>query len=103
MTPLEALLVPLALAVPLLWLVRSELDRLADPGYLRRHGIVIVAERALDSRANPVGIYMGCTVWGTVTFRGIVYRFDHVTQPRRRETIGPGRLYLEPGLVYVIP
>ena len=103
MTPLEAVLVPIALAAPLLWLMRLELDRLADPDYLRRHGIVIVAERALESRADPVGIYMGCTVWGTVTFRGIVYRFDHVTQPEQREAIGPGRLYLEPGLVYVTP
>ena len=103
MTPLEAVLVPVALALPFLWMVRLELDRLADPGYLRRHGIVIVAERALDGCADPVGTYMGSTVWGTVTFRGIVYRFDYVTQPHQRETIGPGRLYLEPGLVYVIP
>ena len=101
MTPLEAVLVPLAIALPLLWMVRFEMDRLADPDYLRRHGVVIVAERALESRSNPVGSYMGATVWGTVTFKGMVYRFDHVTRPEQREAIGPGELYLEPGLVYV--
>lgn len=101
MTPLEAVLVPIALAVPLLWLMHLELDRLANPDYLRRHGVVIVAECALESRSDPVGRYMGGIVWGTVTFRGIVYRFDHVIRPERREAIGPGQLYLEPGLVYV--
>jgi hypothetical protein len=101
MTPLEAVLVPIALAMPLLWLMRRELDRMVDPAYLRRHGVVIVDERALESRAQPIGQYMGRTVWGTVTFKGMIYRFDYVTQPERREAIGPGRLYLEPGLVYV--
>ena len=103
MTPLEAVVVPVALALPFLWMVRLELDRMTDPDYLRRHGIVIVAQRALEGRADPVGIYMGCPIWGTVTFRGTVYRFDHVTPPDRCEAIGPGQLYLEPGLVYVIP
>ena len=101
MTPLEAVLVPLALALPLWWLMQLELDRLANPDYLRRHGIVIVAESALESRRDPVGRYMGRTVWGTVIFKGMVYRFDHVIRPTQREAIGPGQLYLEPGLVYV--
>jgi len=30
---------------------------------------------------------------------GMLYRFDHITQPRER--IGRGQLYLDPGLVYV--
>ena len=101
MTPLEAVLVPVALALPLLWLVRAECDRSADPDYLRRHGVVILAESALDGRSDPIGRYMGSTVWGTVTFKGAVYRFECVTRRERREAIGPGRLYLEPGLVYV--
>ena len=101
MTPLEAILVPIVLALPLLWLMRIELNRLADPGYLRRHGIVIVAESALESRSDPVGRYMGTIVWGTVIFKGMVYRFDHVIRSERRDAIGPGQLYVEPGLVYV--
>ena len=101
MTPLEAVLVPVALALPLLWLIRLELDRLSRPEYLRRHGVVIVAEDALESRSQPIGRYMGGIVWGTVTFKGMVYRFDHVTPRERCESIGPGQLYLEPGLVYV--
>jgi len=101
MTPLEAVLVPVALALPILWLMRLELDRLADPDYLRRHGVVVVAESALESRSDPIGHYMGRNVWATVTFMGIVYRFDRVTQPHLRERIGRGELYLDPGLVYV--
>jgi hypothetical protein len=101
MSPLEAILVPIAIALPLLWLVRIEFDRLASPEYLRRHGVVIVSDKALDNRSESVGRYMGQVVWGSVTFRGIVYRFDRVTQPDRRDAIGPGELYLEPGLVYV--
>ena len=103
MTPLEAILVPVALAAPILWLMHLEMDRLASPDYLRRHGVVIVKESALENFAQPIGHYMSKTVWGTVTFKGIVYRFDHVTRPERRETIGPGQLYLDPGLVYIIP
>ena len=101
MTPLEAVLVPVAIAVPLLWLMRIELDKLADPRYLRRQGVVIVAESALESWSEPIGRYMGCEVWGTVTFMGTAYRFDRVTHPDCREAIGPGELYLEPGLIYV--
>jgi hypothetical protein len=101
MTPLEAVLVPIALALPLVWLMRIELNRLVDPDYLRRHGIVIVAESALESRSDPVGRYMGTIVWRSVTFKGMVYRFDRVIRAERREAIGPGELYLEPGLVYV--
>ena len=101
MTPLEAVLVPVAIALPLLWLMRIELDKLADPQYLRGHGVVIVAETALESCSDPIGRYMGRDVWGTVTFMGTVYRFDHVTRRDRRDAIGPGELYLEPGLVYV--
>ena len=103
MTPLEALLVPIALALPMIWLMRFELDRLRDPDYLRRHGVIIVAESVLESHSDPIGRYMGRKIWGTVTFMGIVYRFDHIAQPRQREATRPGELFLEPGLVYVTP
>jgi hypothetical protein len=101
MGPVEAALLCAALATLFLWAVRAELDKLDDPAYLRQHGIVIVAESALDSRAGPIGQYRGRQIWATVTFKGMVYRFDHVTQPHLRERIGRGQLYLEPGLVYV--
>jgi hypothetical protein len=101
MTPLEAVALVGALVIPLHWLVWRELDRLADPQYLRDHGVVIVRETALQACSDPVGSYRGRTIWGTVTFMGMPYRFDHITQPRDRERIGPGQLYLEPGLVYV--
>jgi hypothetical protein len=44
---------------------------------------------------------MGRPIPGSVTFRGMQYRFDHVLDRRCRERIVPGELFLEPGLVYV--
>jgi hypothetical protein len=44
---------------------------------------------------------MGCHIWGSVTFMGMVYRFDRILEPRRKERLAAGELYLEPGLVYV--
>jgi hypothetical protein len=32
---------------------------------------------------------------------GMVYRFDRILEPRRKERLAAGELYLEPGLVYV--
>jgi hypothetical protein len=101
MTPLEAAALVAALILPLYWLVWRELDRLADPQYLRDHGVVIVRDSALQAHSDSVETYRGRMIWGTVTFMEMVYRFDHITQPRDRERIGRGQLYLEPGLVYV--
>lgn len=101
MAPLEAVVLVAALVLPFHWLVWRELDRLADPQYLRDHGVVIVRDSALQAHSDSVGTYKGRMIWGTVTFMGMLYRFDHITQPGDRERIGRGQLYLEPGLVYV--
>lgn len=45
MTPIDAAVLVLILALPLHWLVLRHFDRLADPAYLRRHGIVVQSER----------------------------------------------------------
>jgi hypothetical protein len=101
MTPMDAAALFLILFLPFNWLVMRHFDRLADSAYLRRHGIVVQSESALEARAGAIGHYMGQPIWATVTFMGLVYRFDHVTDRRTRERIGPGELYLEPGLVYI--
>ena len=101
MTPIDAVLVLLVLALPLHWLVLRQFDRVCDPAYLRKQGVIVVLERALQARSEPIGQYMGQPIWATVTFMGMVYRFDRVTERRKRERIGPGELFLEPGLVYV--
>jgi hypothetical protein len=44
---------------------------------------------------------MGRSIWGSVTFMGMEYRFDHVVPASHRERLAPGELYLEPGLVYI--
>jgi hypothetical protein len=30
------------------------------------------------------------------------YRFDHIRDPKTRERLNPGELFLDPGLVYVV-
>jgi hypothetical protein len=102
MTPLEAALMVLVLALPPYWWLRRQVAQLSDPDYLRRHGVVIVLEKALEARSAPIGVFMGQPVWETVTFKGMLYRFDHVIERRKRERIEAGQLFIEPGLVYVL-
>jgi len=101
MTPLGSVLLAVAMALPLFALVYWQVDRLADPRYLRGQGVIVVADRILEARGTRIGSYQGCPIWGSVTFLGMSYRFDRVIEARKREAIGPGELYLDPGLVYV--
>ncbi len=101
MSALEALAVFLLVALPLHWIVQRQFAKLSDPTYLREHGVVIVSPRALQSHSEPIGEYMGHPIWGSVTFMGLLYRFDRVADPGRRELTAARELYLEPGLVYV--
>jgi hypothetical protein len=102
MTPIDAAALVLLLFLPLNWLVRRHFDRLEDPTYLRRHGVVIVSGRTLQACSSPVGQFMGSPIWATVTFKGMVYRFDRVQPAARREALAAGELFLEPGLVYTV-
>jgi hypothetical protein len=99
--PLEAAALIIALFLPLAWLVRRELAKLENPDYLRAHGVVIVLEEVLNKHSAPIGRYMERPIWGSVTFLGMVYRFDRVAGPREKEKIGRGELYLEPGIIYI--
>ena len=101
MSPLDAALVAVVLALPLFWLVLREFDRLDDPSYLHDHGVVILVPDVLEAHSGPIGRYMDNEIWGSVTFKGMLYRFDHVARERERERISARELYLSPGLVYV--
>jgi hypothetical protein len=101
MSALDAAVVIVLVALPWLWLVNRELDKVADPAYLRAHGVVIVSETVLQAHSEPIGQYLGHPIWGSVQFMGMEYRFDHVQERRARERLAPGELFLEPGLVYV--
>jgi hypothetical protein len=100
MTPLDAAILIVLLVLPLHWLVMRYFDQLADPAYLRKHGVVILSESALQDHSEPIGQYRDRPIWGTVTFMGMVYRFHHIVDGRDRR-VAPGELFLEPGLVYV--
>lgn len=102
MTPIEAALFVVLLALPMFGLVHWQIARLGDPRYLRRHGVVIVRETAIEAHSEAIGEYCGHPIWATVTFKGMNYRFDHVLEPRRRDRLEPGELFIEPGLVYVV-
>ena len=101
MNALEACVLVALLALPFHWLVRRELDKLDDPGYLRRHGVVIVSPAVLEAHSAPIGRYRDREIWGSVTFKGMRYRFDRVVSEKERERISARELYLAPGLVYV--
>ena len=96
MTPLEAGLLAALIALPFHWLVQRELAKLDDPAYLRRHGVVILNTDVLQ-HSGAIGIYGGQEIWSSVTFKGMLYRFHHVS---RREHAGPLELYVAPGVVY---
>jgi hypothetical protein len=100
MSALEAAVLISLLALPWYWLVQRELAKLSDPAHLRKQGVVIVSERALQSRGAAIGEYLGGPIWGSVRFMGIDYRFDRVQERRLRERLAPGELFLDPGLVY---
>ena len=100
MTPLEASLLVALIALPFHWLVQYHLAREEDSAYLRRHGVVIVSLEAIEAHSEPIGRLHGQDIWRTVTFKGIVYGFDRVIPASRRESIAPGELYVEPGIVF---
>jgi hypothetical protein len=100
MTPIDAAVLVLALTLGFLRIIYRELDK-AEAEDLHRCGIVIVRERVLEGHSQPIGEYLGHQIWRTVTFRGLVYRFDRIQGQSRREQLAPGELYLDPGLVYV--
>lgn len=102
MSPIEAALLVVVFALPWFWFLNWQIARLADPKYLRERGVVIVLEKALEAHTDPIGEYMGQPIWASVTFKGMRYRFDHILERRKRECLGPGQLFLEPGLVYVV-
>jgi len=98
---IEAALVFAFLALPLHWLLMRELAKDADPQYLRRQGVVIVSEKALQAHSVPIGEYLGHPIWASVQFMGMEYRFDRVVERRAQQRIGPRELFLDPGLVYI--
>ena len=102
MAPLEAAALMALLATVFHWLIQYQLAK-EERRDLRRCGIVIVRERALEGHAGSIGNYQGHEIWETVTFHGLTYRFDRIIiPPSSREHLAAGELYLEPGLVYVI-
>jgi hypothetical protein len=100
MDPLSPVAFGALLALPFHLVVRRYIAVHTDPALLRERGVIIVHDRALEERSAPIGEYMGRPIWGSVTFKGMVYRFDRIVQPRERDLTGPGELYLDPGFIY---
>ena len=92
MDPLFPIAYGALLALPFHLVVRRYIAVHTDPALLREQGVVIVHDRALDERSAPIGEYMGSPIWGSVTFKGMVYRFDRIVRRRERDRTGPGAL-----------
>jgi hypothetical protein len=100
-SPIEAALLVVIVALPFHIAMQVALSRLEDPGYIRRKGVVIVRESALSGHEGCLGQYEGHEIWATVTFKGMTYRFSRVARPGYRQSIHERELYLDPGLVYL--
>ena len=100
MDPMSPVAFGALLALPFHLVVLRYIAVHTDPALLRKQGVVIVHDRVLEERSAPIGEYMGSPIWGSVTFRGLVYRFDRIVRRRDRNLTGPGELYLDPGFVY---
>ncbi len=92
MNPLDALIPIALLATSFHCILQPQPDKLGDPAYLRREGVVVVAKEVLQSRSVPIGLYVGHVIWDSVAFMGMVYRYDHVLLPARKERLAPGEL-----------
>jgi hypothetical protein len=99
MGPIEAAFLIAALALAFHFVVRWQLGLLASPRYLRKHGVVICRDDAVDYSGDVIGSYRGCAIHEAVVFMGMRYRFERITSPccpiKARE------LLIAPGLVYV--
>lgn len=91
----------LILLLPLHLKLKHFLSRLDSPAYLREVGVIILRQQALDSCANIIGSYAGAAIYETVTFKGMVYEFDRITDPGYKHYICRDELYLDPGLIYI--
>ena len=100
MSPLEASLLVIVMALPFHFLLQWQLGRLSDPHYLRTCGIVVCKPEIIEF-GTVVGTFAGTPVHDGVIFMGMHYRFDRIVPRGERERIGAGELYLEPGVVYV--
>ena len=100
MDPISPIAFGALLALPFHLVVRRYVAVHTDPALLRQKGVVVVHDRALEARSAPIGEYMGGPIWGSVTFKGMVYRFERIVRRRDRNLTGPGKLYLDPGFIY---
>ena len=100
MDPMSPVAFGALLALPFHLVVLRYIAVHTDPALLRKQGVVIVHDRVLEERSAPIGEYMGSPIWGSVTFKGLVYRFDRIVRRRDRDLTGPGELYLDPGFIY---
>lgn len=101
MDPLEAALLVLLVGLPFHLLVHWELARMRRSLQSREPGVVIRREEVLEDHSGPIGRLGGRAIYGSVTFKGRVYRFDRVAEPWYRARVRPQEIFLEPGLVYV--
>lgn len=98
--PIEAALLVATLVVLAYVFTSWQLGRLVDPVSVRRQGVVIRREEVLEEKSAVIGYYAGREIYASVTFKGMVYRFDRVALSSYRSRVCERELFLEPGLVY---
>jgi hypothetical protein len=92
-----------ALVLPFRWAVMQELAYWESAEYFRRFGVIIRRPEALQACTEVIGRYQGAPIHRSVTFKGMEYEFAGVVPPRYQDRIDESELYLDPGLLYLVP
>lgn len=66
-------------------------------------GVIILRPEGLDGHTEEIGRYGGAPIYRSVSFKGMQYEFAGIVPPRYRQRIDENELYLEPGLLYLLP
>lgn len=101
MDALIAIILALALTLPLRTLVLRVIDHADSPEYYRRHGVIVRCVEALDHTGEALGQYRGVPIYRSVGFKGMRYEFEGVVPPAYKQHVRRWQLFLEPGLLYL--
>lgn len=89
------------LIAPLHLAIEWEITRTVAAEDDRVSRVVREPDASCEDLGPIIGFFNGRTIYGSVTYRGMVYEFDRLAPPRYDRVLARNELFLDPGLVYV--
>lgn len=89
------------LIAPLHLAIEWEITRVVAAEDDRVRRIVRAPIENCDALGPVIGTWNGTTIYGTVTYMGMLYEYDRLAPPRYDRVLQQNELFLDPGLVYV--